>query len=330
MAKRKTGLGRGLNALMGDAERQTEDEQAHIEYEPPVDEIESAPKAFAKRGGAKNANLPDSIETDDNGTLWIDPDLLKPNPHQPRQIFDESQLKELSDSIAEHGIVQPIVIEDAGDGSFYIIAGERRTRAAKLAGLKKVPVQLRKFNDEKKLEVALIENIQRADLNPIEEAQAYYNLMKIGGLNQDEVAQKVGKGRPTVANALRLLKLPEDMQNSLIVGQITSGHARALLSVVNPADQRVLFGKIIGSNLSVRQAEAQAAAFNDGGRATKKDGKKDGARVRDPDIISIEQKFMETLGTKVSLNGSLEKGQLVIDYFSRADLDRLYQAIIKE
>ncbi|MBO4546502.1 MAG: ParB/RepB/Spo0J family partition protein [Treponema sp.] len=292
--------------------------------------MEIAPKAFAKRGGAKNANLPDSIETDDNGTLWIDPDLLKPNPHQPRQIFDESQLKELSDSIAEHGIVQPIVIEDAGDGTFYIIAGERRTRAAKLAGLKKVPVQLRKFNDEKKLEVALIENIQRADLNPIEEAQAYYNLMKIGGLNQDEVAQKVGKGRPTVANALRLLKLPEDMQNSLIVGQITSGHARALLSVVNPADQRVLFGKIIGSNLSVRQAEAQAAAFNDGGRATKKDGKKDGARVRDPDIISIEQKFMETLGTKVSLNGSLEKGQLVIDYFSRADLDRLYQAIIKE
>lgn len=326
MAKRKTGLGRGMAALMGEAEQ-----QAQIEYEPPVDEIESTPKAFAKRGGSKNADLPDSIETDDNGTLWIDPDLLKPNPHQPRQTFNEEQLKELSDSIAEHGIVQPIVIEDAGDGSFYIIAGERRTRAAKLAGLKKVPVQLRKFNDEKKLEVALIENIQRADLNPIEEAQAYYNLMKIGGLNQDEVAKKVGKGRPTVANALRLLKLPEDMQNSLIVGQISSGHARALLSVVNPADQRVLFGKIIASNLSVRQAEAQAASLNDGGRAAKSSAKKgDGARVRDPDVINIEQKFMETLGTKVSLNGNLDKGQLVIDYFSRADLDRLYQAIIKE
>ena len=330
MAKRKTGLGRGLNALMGDAERQADDEQTQIEYEPPVDEIETAPKAFSKRSGAKGADLPDSIETDDNGTLWIDPDLLKPNPHQPRQIFDESQLKELSDSIAEHGIVQPIVIEDAGDGTFYIIAGERRTRAAKLAGLKKVPVQLRKFNDEKKLEVALIENIQRADLNPIEEAQAYYNLMKIGGLNQDEVAKKVGKGRPTVANALRLLKLPEDMQNSLIVGQITSGHARALLSVVNPADQRVLFGKIIAGNLSVRQAESQAASLNDGGRASKDKSKKDGARVRDPDIISIEQKFMETFGTKVSLNGNLDKGQIVIDYFSRADLDRLYQAIVKE
>ena len=324
MAKRKLGLGRGMDALMGEAEH-----QAQNESEPSVDQIQSAPKASLKRS-AKSANIPDAIETDENGTLWVDPNLLKPNPHQPRQVFDEAELKELSDSIVEHGIVQPIIIEDAGDGTFYIIAGERRTRAAKIVGLKKVPVQLRKFSDEKKLEVALIENVQRSNLNPIEEAQAYYEIMKVGGLNQDEVAQKVGKGRPTVANALRLLKLPEDMQNSLIVGQITSGHARALLSVENPADQRVLFGKIIASNLSVRQAEAQAASLNDGGRASKSSAKKDGARVRDPDIISIEQKFMETLGTKVSLNGGLEKGQLVIDYFSRADLDRLYQAIIKE
>ena len=313
-----------MDALMGEAEH-----QAQNESEPSVDQIQSAPKASLKRS-AKSANIPDAIETDENGTLWVDPNLLKPNPHQPRQVFDEAELKELSDSIVEHGIVQPIIIEDAGDGTFYIIAGERRTRAAKIVGLKKVPVQLRKFSDEKKLEVALIENVQRSNLNPIEEAQAYYELMKVGGLNQDEVAQKVGKGRPTVANALRLLKLPEDMQNSLIVGQITSGHARALLSVENPADQRVLFGKIIASNLSVRQAEAQAASLNDGGRASKSSAKKDGARVRDPDIISIEQKFMETLGTKVSLNGGLDKGQLVIDYFSRADLDRLYQAIIKE
>ena len=313
-----------MDALMGEAEH-----QAQNESEPSVDQIQSAPKASLKRS-AKSANIPDAIETDENGTLWVDPNLLKPNPHQPRQVFDEAELKELSDSIVEHGIVQPIIIEDAGDGTFYIIAGERRTRAAKIVGLKKVPVQLRKFSDEKKLEVALIENVQRSNLNPIEEAQAYYELMKVGGLNQDEVAQKVGKGRPTVANALRLLKLPEDMQNSLIVGQITSGHARALLSVENPADQRVLFGKIIASNLSVRQAEAQAATLNDGGRASKSSAKKDGARVRDPDIINIEQKFMETLGTKVSLNGGLEKGQLVIDYFSRADLDRLYQAIIKE
>ena len=268
MAKRKLGLGRGMDALMGEAEH-----QAQNDSEPSVDQIQSAPKASLKRS-AKSANIPDAIETDENGTLWVDPNLLKPNPHQPRQVFDEAELKELSDSIVEHGIVQPIIIEDAGDGTFYIIAGERRTRAAKIVGLKKVPVQLRKFSDEKKLEVALIENVQRSNLNPIEEAQAYYELMKVGGLNQDEVAQKVGKGRPTVANALRLLKLPEDMQNSLIVGQITSGHARALLSVENPADQRVLFGKIIASNLSVRQAEAQASSLNDGGRASKSSAKR--------------------------------------------------------
>lgn len=324
MAKRKTGLGKGINALMSEAEQEAETEQTSVE------QVESAPKFSAKKSPARNSSLPSAIESDENGTLWVDPSLLKPNPHQPRQVFDETELKELSDSIVEHGIVQPIIIEDAGDGTFYIIAGERRTRAAKIVGLKKVPVQLRKFSDEKKLEVALIENVQRSNLNPIEEAQAYYELMKVGGLNQDEVAQKVGKGRPTVANALRLLKLPEDIQNSLIVGQITSGHARALLSVENPADQRVLFGKIIAGNLSVRQAEAQAASFNEGGRAAKKDTKREGAKVRDPDMISIEQKFMESLGTKVSLNGNLEKGQLVIDYFSRADLDRLYQAIIKE
>ena len=313
---------------MGEAEQQAETEQ--IEYEPPIEEIKAATKVPAKKSAAKNSTLPDAIETDENGTLWIDPDLLKPNPQQPRQIFDETQLKELADSIAEHGIVQPIVIEDSGDGSFYIIAGERRTRAAKIAGLKKVPVQLRKFNDEKKLEVALIENIQRSDLNPIEEAQAYYNLMKLGGLNQDEVAKKVGKGRPTVANALRLLKLPEDMQKSLIDGQITSGHARALLSVVNPADQRSLFAKIISGEMSVRQAEAQAAALNDAGGDEKKESKKQTARDRDPDLVSVEQKFMETFGTKVAINGSLEKGQIVIDYFNKSDLDRIYQAIIKE
>ncbi len=326
MAKKRQGLGKGLSALIHEAESQAEGEEAVPEAETSAKAEDAAP---AKKSSVKKTNLPDGIETDENGTLWTDPKLLKPNPHQPRQIFDEIALKELSDSIKEHGIVQPIVIEDTGDGFFYIIAGERRTRASILAGLEKVPVQLRKFNEEKKLEIALIENIQRSDLNPIEEAQAYFNLMKLGGLSQDEVAKKVGKGRPTVANALRLLKLPEDMQNSLVVGQISSGHARALLSVLNPADQRVLFGKIVGSSLSVRQAEAMAQSLNEGGRAAKTETKKEGAKVKNPDVISIEQKFMEALGTKVQLNGGLEKGTLVIDYFSRADLDRLYGAIVK-
>ena len=153
--------------------------------------------------------------------------------------------------------------------------------------------------------------------------------MQMGDLSQDEVARRVGKKRPTVANSLRLLKLPEDMQKSLIDSQITAGHARALLSVNNPADQRILFGKIVGSALSVREAEALAADYNNGGRASGKKVKKVNMR-KDPDIAEIEQKFIEIFGTKVVLKGNVDKGTIQIDYFSRQDLDRLYNVIARE
>jgi ParB family transcriptional regulator, chromosome partitioning protein len=307
---KKIGLGHGLSALMGSEDSGTVDSP----------EIQKT---------AAGINLPKGIEADSDGQLWIDPALLKPNPHQPRQEFDESKLNELADSVKEHGIVQSITIEDAGDGSFYIIAGERRTRAARMAGLKKVPVQLRRYSEEKKLEVALIENIQRADLNPIEEAQAYYKLMEIGGLNQDEVAAKVGKNRSTVANMLRLLKLPEDMQNSLITGAITSGHARALLAVENTGDQRILFGRILGTGMSVREAEAQVAEFHQGARLVPKKTVQAATydTVRDPDFIALEQQFIDALGTKVLLSGSMDRGSLRIEFYSRQDLDRLYTLI---
>lgn len=313
---------------MRDADDESKVDVAVESENPKEKKIEKTEKV--EKRPAKKSSLPAQIESDESGTLWIDPHLLKPNPHQPRQVFDDDALNELADSIREHGVVQPIVIEDAGDGTFFIIAGERRTRASILAEQKKVPVQLRKFSDEKKLEIALIENIQRSDLNPIEEAQAYYNLMQLGGLSQDEVAKKVGKGRPTVANALRLLKLPEDMQNSLIVGQITAGHARALLSVLNPADQRVLFNKIIGDSISVRQAENEAAHLNEGSRAANPKDAAANKQKKDADVAALEQKFIEALGTKVQMKGSLEKGSLVVEYFSRADLDRLYEIFVKE
>lgn len=321
-------MGKGLGALMRDADDESKVDVAVESENPKEKKIEKTEKA--EKRPAKKSGIPAQIESDESGTLWIDPHLLKPNPHQPRQVFDDDALNELADSIREHGVVQPIVIEDAGDGTFFIIAGERRTRASILAEQKKVPVQLRKFSDEKKLEIALIENIQRSDLNPIEEAQAYYNLMQLGGLSQDEVAKKVGKGRPTVANALRLLKLPEDMQNSLIVGQITAGHARALLSVLNPADQRVLFNKIIGDSISVRQAENEAAHLNEGSRAANPKDAAANKQKKDADVAALEQKFIEALGTKVQMKGSLEKGSLVVEYFSRADLDRLYEIFVKE
>src|SRR5574344_2873884 len=291
--------------------------------------------AAAKATGVqiKNAaSLPKGIEADDNGTLWVSPSLLKPNPRQPRTYFDEAQLAELTESVRKEGVLSPIIIEDAGDGTFYIIAGERRTRAALNAGLEKVPVQLRKYTDSRKLEVALIENIQRTDLNPVEEALAYYKLMELDGITQDEVASRVGKNRSTVANSIRLLKLPEDMQKSLAAGTISSGHARALLSVVNPADQRVLFGKIVGQGLSVRQAEQQASELNGGSRAAKPNAKTSvkPADNRDPDFIALEQKFIDALGTKVQLKGTVERGTMQIEYFTKDDLNRIYGIIVEK
>ncbi|MBQ5490553.1 MAG: ParB/RepB/Spo0J family partition protein [Treponema sp.] len=319
MAK-KGGLGKGLSALLEEAESQ--------ESQAPVTQEAEQTGVQVKTVSASD-NLPAGIEQDENKTLWVNPALLKPNPRQPRQYFDQEKLAELTESVRRDGVLIPVIIEDAGDGSFYIIAGERRTRAAKAAGLERIPVQLRKYTESQKLEVALIENIQRTDLNPIEEAQAYYNLMELDNITQDEVATRVGKNRSTVANSVRLLKLPEDMQHALASGSITSGHARALLAVVNPADQRVLFGKIMGQGMSVRQAEAEAGLLNGGSRAAKEAGgsapKQDS---RDPNYVAIEQKFIEVLGAKVKLKGNFNKGSITIDYYTKDDLNRIYEVIV--
>lgn len=311
MAK-ATGLGRGLDALMGSAAKE-----------------DSSAATLIKTTTKKASNIPEQISVDDNGTLWIDPRLLKPNPKQPRRTFDQVALDELAASIKVNGVIEPPVIEQADPTTFYIIAGERRTRASILAGLEKIPVVLGKYDEFKKLEVALIENIQRADLNPIEEAQAYYNLIQLGDLNQDEVAKRVGKNRSTVANAIRLLKLPEDMQDALVSGILTAGHARAILSVKNDADRRVLFEKIKNNGVSVREAESLAESFNNGGRAAKKeDGKKKVIR-KDADISNFEQQVKNVFGIKnVNLKGSMDKGVLEIEYTSRQDFERIYNVIL--
>ncbi len=318
MAKRNA-LGKGLAALM------SEEEELENKFSSEKKETASAAPLV------KKSNLPQGIEADSEGTLWVDPALLKPNPRQPRTYFDEAKLQELTESVKREGVLSPVIIEDAGDGTFYIIAGERRTRASKAAGLKKIPVQLRKYSDAKKLEVALVENIQRTDLNPIEEALAYNGLMELEGITQAEVALRVGKDRSTVANSMRLLKLPEDMQNSLAAGTLTPGHARALLSVTSNADQRVLYAKIQGQGLSVRQAEEMAVELNGGSRAkrTEKPSVKK-PDTRDPDYIAIENKFIEKLGTKVLLKGNFERGRIEIEYFTKEDLNRIYTIISGE
>jgi ParB family chromosome partitioning protein len=276
-------------------------------------------------GPAARKDLPVGITSDDDGTLWVNPALLKPNPRQPRQIFDEEKLAELTESVKREGILSPIIIEDTEDGSFYIIAGERRTRAARAAGLEKVPVQLRRYSDSRKLEVALIENIQRTDLTPVEEAEAYMQLMQLEGITQEEVAEKVGKSRSAVANTLRLLKLPDEMRQALAAGEISAGHARALLSVGDPSARQILFKKITSQGLSVRQAEKEAGAMNSTAPAAKAAKPE---KPRDPNYADLEQKFIEALGTKVQMKGNWDKGQLVIDYFSQSDLDRIFNKIV--
>lgn len=273
-----------------------------------------------------NLNLPAGISSDENGTLWVDPALLKPNPRQPRTYFDDEKLAELTESVRKEGILSPVIIEDANDGTFFIIAGERRTRAAKAAGLAKIPVQLRKYSEQRKLEVALIENIQRTDLNALEEAQAYYDLMELGNLTQDQVAERVGKNRSTVANCLRLLKLPEDIQKALVTDSISSGHARAILSLENDSDKRILFGKIIGQGLSVRQSENIAKEMKSGIPSVAKNDFKP-EQKKDPNLAALEQKLIERLGTKVQLKGGFSKGTISINYFSSEDLDRIFNLI---
>lgn len=314
MAKHQ-GLGKGLGALMQEVDLSEEFSENGVQLK--------------ENAAPVNLNLPAGISSDENGTLWVDPVLLKPNPRQPRTYFDDEKLAELTESVRKEGILSPVIIEDANDGTFFIIAGERRTRAAKAAGLKKIPVQLRKYSEQRKLEVALIENIQRTDLNALEEAQAYYDLMELGNLTQDQVAERVGKNRSTVANCLRLLKLPEDIQKALVTDSISSGHARAILSLENDSDKRILFGKIIGQGLSVRQSENIAKEMKGGiSSAAKTDFKLE--PKKDPNLAALEQKLIERLGTKVQLKGGFSKGTISINYFSSEDLDRIFNLIVPD
>ena len=316
----KKGLGRGLSALLSDEDADS------------IDLAEDAGGMPAeKRREPKHGSV-----------VQVPIDKLIPNPGQPRKNFDEAELKELADSIAEHGVIMPIIAADAGDGAYIIIAGERRTRASRLAGLDKVPAIIREYTDQKRMEVSLIENIHRTDLNPIEEAAAYKNLMDFSGLSQEALAARIGKSRPTVTNALRLLKLPAEVQKSLENGSLSAGHARALLAVTDKKQREKLFNEIIDKDLSVREAEKKAAALNvapahsaetaTGETATAPNATGPAPEIakvakRPPEIIDMEEKFIEKLGTKVVIDGSLAKGRIHIDYYSMEDLDRLFNII---
>ena len=253
---------------------------------------------------------------------------LRANPEQPRKQFSEEHLSELTESVREKGVIQPILAEEADDGTYLIIAGERRFRAAQRAGLSSVPVLPRRFSHEEKLEIALIENLQREDLNPIYEAEAYRSLMESASLTQDELARRLGLNRSTVANALRLLRLPEDLKAEIAEGRLSAGHARAILAVDTEEGRTRLAQRIRTDALSVRQAEELAGTLSSAAGKRARPGKagRDGDRPspqKSLELRELEEKLLDTLGTKVVVKGSHSKGRIEIEYYSLDDLERI-------
>ncbi|MFM7174607.1 MAG: ParB/RepB/Spo0J family partition protein [Caldilinea sp.] len=258
-------------------------------------------------------------------------DRLTPNPRQPRAQFDSMSLQELADSIRTHGILQPLVVtaDPEGGACFWLIAGERRWRAAQLAGVEEVPVIVREVSSQQLLEWALVENVQRADLNPLEEAAAFQSLMVEFGLTQSEVAERVGKSRPAVANTLRLLGLPAPLQQAVVDGQISAGHARALLGLPDSAAMVELFFQVIERDLTVRQTEALVRRFAAPPPAQ-------AAPVELPGALQsyfqqMENRFRSALATKVTLSRNPDgAGRLVVHFYSDEDLESLYRLIAGE
>lgn len=304
-AKKTHGLGKGMGSLLG-----------NFDFDITPDVV-SSPK--------EKITVQVSEEDIKDRVLCVSVDKITPNVNQPRKSFDDDSLAELSASIKNQGVLQPLLVEKITDDSYVIVAGERRFRAAKIAGLSEVPVIVKSFNEVQRIEVALIENIQRENLNAIDEAAAYQYLIQKSGLTQEEVAEKVGKKRSTVTNSLRLLQLPDQMKDDIVSGVLTAGHARAILSLVNPNDRMLLRDKIIEKELSVREAEEEAQALNEG----KKVKVKRAPKARDPYIQGVEDKLLEAFGTKVEVKGNLKKGKLVIPYASQSDLERLYRLLGK-
>lgn len=287
MAANRKGLGRGLDALLGDY-----------------------------------TNAPPE------GVMQADIYLIDTNSEQPRKNFDEERLNELAASIERHGVVQPIIVRKAGE-RYSIVAGERRYRAARLAGLQRVPVIVKEFDDAEVHEVALVENLQREDLNPMEEAAAIRFLMQQHDLTQEEVSLRLGKSRPVIANSLRLLNLPGDVQRLVREGELSSGHARAVAGIKDEAKLRCLAADAVRYGWSVRDVEHKAAAINvkeaDGPRAEQAAKR----RKQTADMFAAQEKLQERLGTKVLIEGTEKRGKITIEYYTKENLEWLYEILLR-
>ena len=301
MAVKRNGLGKGLDSLIPNKSDKTEKKS--------VQSDKNAPKMEKKEIN--------------NGEMMVKINQVEPNRDQPRRDFDEDSLMELADSIKQFGILQPLIVQKKKD-YYEIIAGERRWRAAKLAGIKEVPVIVKEYTDQEIVEISLIENIQRENLNPIEEAMAYKRLLEEFDLKQDEVAERVSKSRTAVTNSMRLLKLSARVQQMIIDDMISTGHARALLAIDDEEQQYMLANKIFDEKLSVRETEKLVKALKNPKKEVKKQ-KQEHTFV----YQNIEEQMKNIIGTKVSVNAKANgKGKIEIEYYSEDELERIYDLIM--
>lgn len=311
MTQPRRSLGRGLDALFGGG--------GPIIREPDDDVLEgegaltaTAEADLSRRGG------PD----------LLDIDLIAPNPDQPRTHFEPEQLRELADSIREHGIIQPLIVSRDPDGGYRLIAGERRLQAARLAGLQTVPVIMREVADSELLEIALIENIQRADLNALEEAMAYRRLTEEYGLTQDEVARRVGKSRVAVSNALRLLNLDQEIRRSLVGGEITEGHARALLGAPDAKSRLGVWRDVVKRRLSVRDTEALVRKASAASTETPATASVQAHARRDAEIADIEARIRRALSTRVTITPQKRGARITVECYSAEEFENVVAILL--
>ena len=297
MAGKKRGLGRGLDALFADAVPVNEDKEAEIQKKENTEEISA-----------------------EDRIVYLKIHDIMPNENQPRKTFDEEKIGELADSIKEHGIIQPIVVRKKEKG-YEIVAGERRWRAAIKAELTEVPCLIRELDDEQNMLIAIIENMQREDLNPIEEAEGIHQMISSFGLTQEEVSKSVGKSRPYITNALRLLKLPDYIIDFISEGKISAAHGRTLVTVADEKIRKDICEKIIKEGLSVRETEKLV------GEIGKPKRKKPLVKVKNPDAARVEEDLNGALGTRVNIVNKGKKGKIEIEYFSKDELERLIELL---
>lgn len=283
----------------------------------------NAHKGLGKGMGALFGDIPTTLGEEKITSLPLQ--KVEPNPLQPRKIFDEEELQALADSIAQHGVIQPLAVRKGENGFYQIIAGERRWRAARLAGLRDIPVVVVEADNETAMELALIENLQRQDLNPMEEAMGYRQLMEEYGLTQEQVSQQVGKSRPAIANSLRLLTLPAPITQMVAGGQISAGHARALLILNSQRDQERAAQKIAALQLSVRQAEAMCK--NMAKAETRKEEPPKQKPLEVDYLAECEKTLSKHLGRGVKITRGKRKGKFELEFYGEDDLQKLYEAL---